>query len=91
MTAGTVTRYDSTRGTGTVTCVSGGRFPFTSHRTTLSVGDAVVFRAIGGRAGTYALDVQHACTSDALAATRAPWRRLWMTRRLLVRPALAVC
>lgn len=88
MTTGTVTRYDSTRGTGTVTCASGGRFPFSSRSATLSVGDSVSFRAVGGRAGTYALDVQHACASDALAATRAPWRRLWMTRRLLVRPAL---
>ncbi|MEM0963516.1 MAG: hypothetical protein AAGK21_13375, partial [Bacteroidota bacterium] len=88
MTTGTVTRYDSTRGTGTVTCASGGRFPFSSSLSTLAEGDAVSFRAVGGRAGTYALDVRHACASDALAATRAPFRRVWMTRRLLVRPTL---
>ena len=88
MTTGTITHYDSTRGTGTVTCAAGGRFPFSSRCATLSVGDAVSFRAVGGLAGTYALNVEHACDSDALAATRAPARRLWMTRRLVVRPTL---
>ncbi|MGB3541905.1 cold-shock protein [Rubrivirga sp.] len=57
MTTGTVTLYNSTRGTGTVACGSGGRFPFTSHAAGLEVGDRVSFRAVGGRTGTYALEV----------------------------------
>ncbi len=57
MTTGTVTLFNSTRGTGTVACAAGGRFPFTSHDTGLEVGDRVSFRAVGGRTGTYALEV----------------------------------
>lgn len=70
MTTGTITSFNAARGTGTVACTSGGRFPFTARGASLAVGDAVTFRATGGLAGLYALDVRR-CESTS-AVVRPP-------------------
>ncbi len=87
MTTGTITHFDPSRGTGTVTCASGGRFPFTARNARLSPGDRVTFRATGGITGLYALGVRHVG-----ATARSANARLAFLRRSLAlsRPMLAV-
>ena len=88
MTTGTVTSYDSARGTGTVTCGSGATFLFTSSEP-LVLGERVAFVAVGGIAGTYAVRVRSVASSHAarraVQARRPVWRPAWVGSR----PAVA--
>ena len=60
MTIGTVSAFDTARGTGTITCASGARLPFSTRTQQLAVGDRVQFRPTGGLTGPAAARVERA-------------------------------
>ena len=88
MTTGTVTHYDSARRLGTLTCRSGATFPFAS-RVALVPGETVRFRAVGGIAGTYAVDVAPARTSRTARRSGQARRPVWHGLRLAARRRMA--
>lgn len=76
MTTGTVHAFDPTRGTGTITCDTGARVPFSLKGGRISAGDRVSFVPFGGRTGIYALDVRRATRPHARIHTLETTPRL---------------
>ena len=70
MTTATVQTFDPNRGTGVVCCVAGTPVPFSSADRTLSAGDEIAVRLVGGICGLYATHVAPAAASRRVPVGR---------------------